>query len=300
MRARRGKSLGYRARATIAKSMVLAGIAVLALVLAGTPASAQNGIFDTILGRRSAPSAPAAPPVSAYADPFSAWNPFGSPVPQSLRPEMDVSVAYCVRLCDGRYFPIQRHAGISPGAGLQFILPGEPRPRFTAAAASSMRSRRTASATPTSSTAFIYREKLVRAAPATARMRSGWSPPRSQDDPTLRPGDIVATNRGSWPNGGGGRQQFHADRSPLTPCFADLRRKLTETKIAPATATAAPRRRYQAEPNASQRPQEQARSARQIAHHLFRQRERGGEPGRFDAEQVDEPRHARAAAGPRS
>ena len=72
MRARRGKSLGYRARATIAKTMVLGGIAVLALVLAGTPASAQNGIFDTILGRRSTP---AAPPVSAYADPFSAWNP---------------------------------------------------------------------------------------------------------------------------------------------------------------------------------------------------------------------------------
>ena len=24
------------------------------------------------------------------------------------------SVAYCVRLCDGRYFPIQRHANASP------------------------------------------------------------------------------------------------------------------------------------------------------------------------------------------
>src|SRR5512139_2762012 len=94
--------------------MVLAGIAVLALVLAGTPASAQNGIFDTILGRRSAPSSPAVPPVRAYADPFSAWNPFGSPVPPSLRPEMDVSAAYCVRLCDGRFFPVQRHEGTAP------------------------------------------------------------------------------------------------------------------------------------------------------------------------------------------
>jgi hypothetical protein len=176
VRARRGKSLGYRARATIAKTMVLGGIAVLALVLAGTPASAQNGIFDTILGRRSTP---AAPPVSAYADPFSAWNPFGSPVPQSLRPEMDVSVAYCVRLCDGRFFPLQRHEGTAPEQTCSSFCPASRTKIYHGSSieqAVATDGKRYADL----STAFVYRRSLSRAAPATARVRSGWSAPRSR------------------------------------------------------------------------------------------------------------------------
>jgi hypothetical protein len=168
--------LGYRARATIAKTMVLGGIAVLALVLAGTPASAQNGIFDTILGRRSTP---AAPPVSAYADPFSAWNPFGSPVPQSLRPEMDVSVAYCVRLCDGRFFPLQRHEGTAPEQTCSSFCPASRTKIYHGSSieqAVATDGKRYADL----STAFVYRRSLSRAAPATARVRSGWSAPRSR------------------------------------------------------------------------------------------------------------------------
>ena len=108
------KGLTCRVRASVANAILLANIAVLVLLLAGGTASAQNGIFDTILGRRAAPTAPAAPPVSAYADPFSAWNLFGAPGPQPLQPLMDTAVAYCVRLCDGRFFPVQRHEGAAP------------------------------------------------------------------------------------------------------------------------------------------------------------------------------------------
>ena len=31
---------------------------------------------------------------------------------------------YCVRTCDGRYFPLQRHAGTSPAESVQVVLPG--------------------------------------------------------------------------------------------------------------------------------------------------------------------------------
>ena len=43
-------------RATVANAILLANIAVLVLLLASGTASAQNGIFDTILGRRAAPA----------------------------------------------------------------------------------------------------------------------------------------------------------------------------------------------------------------------------------------------------
>jgi hypothetical protein len=139
-----------RVRATVANAILLANIAVLVLLLTGGTASAQNGIFDTILGRRAAPTAPAAPPVSAYADPFSAWNLFGSPGPQPLQPLMDTAVAYCVRLCDGRFFPVQRHEGARHRSRPAARSARPPEPRSTAAPASIRRSQRTAGATPTS------------------------------------------------------------------------------------------------------------------------------------------------------
>src|SRR3954451_5271614 len=80
------KGLTCRVRATVANAILLANIAVLVLLLGSGTASAQNGIFDTILGRRAAPAAPTAAPVSAYADPFSAWNLFGSPGPRPFQP----------------------------------------------------------------------------------------------------------------------------------------------------------------------------------------------------------------------
>ena len=130
-------------RATVANAILLANIAVLVLLLAGGTASAQNGIFDTILGRRAAPTAPAAPPVSAYADPFSAWNLFGSPGPRPFQPLMDTSVAYCVQLCDGRFFPVQRHEGAAPEQTCSSFCPA------TRTKISIRRSQRTAGATPT-------------------------------------------------------------------------------------------------------------------------------------------------------
>jgi len=239
VRARRGKSLGYRARATIAKSMVLAGIALLALVLAGTPASAQNGIFDTILGRRSAPSTPAAPPVSAYADPFSAWNPFGSPVPQSLRPEMDVSVAYCVRLCDGRFFPVQRHEGTAPEQTCSSFCPASRTKIYHGSSieqAVATDGKRYADL----STAFVYREKLIEGCTCNGKSAFGLVSTSVQDDPTLRAGDIVATNSGLMVYNGGVRRQNFTPVAVSSAVPADLRRKLAKTKTAPTLATAAP------------------------------------------------------------
>ena len=72
--------------------------------------AAAQGLFDALFGgfqRRAPRQLP--PETSSYADPV-----FG----ESRRPSADSGfghgTVYCVRTCDGRYFPLQRHAGASP------------------------------------------------------------------------------------------------------------------------------------------------------------------------------------------
>ena len=233
------KGLTCRVRATVANAILLANIAVLVLLLAGGTASAQNGIFDTILGRRAAPTAPAAPPVSAYADPFSAWNLFGSPGPQPLQPLMDTAVAYCVRLCDGRFFPVQRHEGAAPEQTCSSFCPATRTKIYSGASidqAVAADGRRYADL----STAFAYREKLVDGCTCNGRTAFGLVNTSVKDDPTLRAGDIVATNSGLMVYNGGVRRQNFTPVAASSAVPADLRRKLSKTKIAPALATAAP------------------------------------------------------------
>src|SRR5262245_22757696 len=81
-----------------ARAIIVAGLTTAALALSVASASAQNGFFDSLFGRRwNGPT--------AFADPFS---PFGSRPAET--PRVETGVAFCVRLCDGRFFPIQRHS----------------------------------------------------------------------------------------------------------------------------------------------------------------------------------------------
>jgi hypothetical protein len=54
------------------------------------------------------------------------------------------------------------------------------------------------------------------------------------DDPTLRPGDIVATNAGLMAYNGGPNNSTFTPVSTYAGLSADLRRQLTKTKIEPA------------------------------------------------------------------
>ena len=135
-----------RVRATVANAILLANIAALVLLLRDVTASAQNGIFKFSPGRQCRANGSRRAPGSAYADPFSAWNLFR--LATAASPSMDPSVAYCVRLCDGRFFPVQRHEGAAPEQTCSSFCPATG-PKSTAAPASIRRSQRTAGATPT-------------------------------------------------------------------------------------------------------------------------------------------------------
>jgi Protein of unknown function (DUF2865) len=204
-------------------------IAVIALATSGSSASAQN-IFEKLFGR------PWFGP-TAYADPSSQLNPFGG---REMSPPEATGAAYCVRLCDGRYFPIERHPGISPAQACSSFCPASATKIYSggsiehAFAPDGKRYTELA-------TAFTYREKLIPGCTCNGKDAFGLVTRPVAEDPTLRPGDIVATNAGLMAyDGGPGRQASFTPIYNYGGLSQDLRRQLTETKIAPAAERAVP------------------------------------------------------------
>jgi hypothetical protein len=89
-------------------------------------------------------------------------------------------------------------------------------------------------------TAFAYREKIIPGCTCNGRDAFGLVTTPVADDPTLRPGDIVATNAGLMAFNGGPNGSTFTPISTYAGLSADLRRQLTETKIEPAAQESAP------------------------------------------------------------
>ena len=206
------------------KSILVTGITVTTLLTFVTTASAQN-IFEALFGRLWNS------PVSTYADP----KPSGSP--EATRSEG--GLAYCVRLCDGRYFPIQRHSGTTPAQTCSSSCPASATRIYNgngidhAVAPDGKRYSELA-------TAFAYRKKIVPGCTCNGRDAFGLVNTGVADDPTLRPGDIVATNTGLMAYSAGPDGSTFMPISAYSGLSADLRRQLTETKIEPAAEGPAP------------------------------------------------------------
>ena len=173
----------------------VAAIASVALTLAGAPASAQ-GLFDMLFG--GAPRAPRGyvpPQGSAYADPS---NPSDRPVyaPGGSSPAVSSgggrAVSYCVRLCDGRYFPIQRHANANPVQLCNAFCPAAKTQVFNGSQIDHAYAGNGARYADIDN-AFVYREKIVDNCTCNGKDSFGLARIDINADPTLRQGDIVAT-----------------------------------------------------------------------------------------------------------
>jgi len=232
--ARRQNSLGLRARAAL-----LSALTIMAIAATASPASAQGGFFDSLFGRRWAPG----PSASAYADPFQ-FNHFAPRAPEAPRAEMAGTGAFCVRLCDGRFFPIPRNMGVPAAQTCSSFCPATQTKVYNGGSidhAVASDGKRYAEL----STAFVFREKIVQGCTCNGKDAFGVVNIPVEDDATLRPGDIVATNSGLMAYSGNGGRKHAANFTPIASysgLSAELRRKLTETKIDPAVATPAPPR----------------------------------------------------------
>ena len=165
--------------------MFAAGLLTLA-----TPASAQ-GLFEMLFGgfHRHAP-----PEAQAYADPLHDF--FRAPDRPRERADSGPASAYCVRTSDGFYFPVQSQAGLSAADACHAFCPASRDAALFRRRHRQRRRRATAAATPISIPPSSIASSWSPAAPATAAIASAWRTSTSTTDPTLRPGDIVATRGG--------------------------------------------------------------------------------------------------------
>jgi hypothetical protein len=225
--AHRHKRLG-----SIFQTIAAAGLGVAAMLLSVSTASAQGNFFESLFGGKRWSNGP-----TAFADPFSQM--FGSRPAETPHVETGGGVAYCVRLCDGRFFPIQRHSSVTPAQSCSAFCPASQTRIYNGSSidnASGPDGKRYADL----STAFAFREKIVSGCTCNGKDAFGLVNTPIEDDQTLQAGDIVATNGGlmAYNGNAGVKKQNFTPVSSYAGLSSDLRRKLTETKIAPATEAA--------------------------------------------------------------
>jgi len=165
--------------------------ATAALTLAWlTPAAAGN-IFDLFFGGfHHNAEAPAALPtdIRAFADPFE-----GMRGASAQRTESAPTTGYCVRTSDGFYFPVQPHAGVRAADVCHAFCPGS---RLYSGGGIDNAVAADGSRYADLDTAFLYRRQLVEGATCNGRDHFGLARIDIATDPTLRPGDVVATGTG--------------------------------------------------------------------------------------------------------
>jgi hypothetical protein len=212
--------------------MLVAFLASTATLNVAAPASAQ-GLFDLLFGPRR-PTLP--PSASSYGDP----NGQAPRVEGAPRPDSGSSVAYCVRLCDGRFFPIQRTSGTNPAQVCSSVCPATRTKTFSGSTINHAVAQDGSRYTELQS-AFAFRDRIVANCTCNGKDSFGLVTASPTDDPTLRVGDIVATNDG-FVAYNGGRQQGGS----FTPIgsygglSAELRQHLADIKIVPRVAPPRP------------------------------------------------------------
>lgn len=141
--------------------------------------------------------------------------------------------AYCVRLCDGRYFPLARSHSIAPAEQCRALCPAAKTKVFgggsigQAAAADGSRYVHL-------DTAFLYRKRVVDNCTCNGRDAFGVARVDIAEDATLRAGDIVARNGGFAAYTGATAARHKSAFTPIEQyagVSAEMRRRLTQTKV---------------------------------------------------------------------
>jgi hypothetical protein len=166
------------------------GAAALLGVSALAPAAQAEDFLSALFGAFGARPPRAAPYVSL---PFTEE---GAPAaPQVERPRYGGGQAYCVRGCDGRYFPLAASDNQSRAATCSSLCPAS---ETKLVYGSNIDNAATDTGKPYSElpNAFRYRTEIVAGCTCNGKDQVGLAPVRIEDDPTLRKGDIVAGEHG--------------------------------------------------------------------------------------------------------
>jgi hypothetical protein len=214
---------------------------ILASLFGSSPRAApQDNVPPT--GKPAAPLqlSTAAPPARAHTEPRGQGR--------GTRDVAGPFTTYCVRLCDGRYFPLARSHSIASAEQCRALCPAARTKVFggssigQAAAADGSRYAEL-------DTAFLYRRRVVDNCTCNGRDAFGIARVDLAADVTLRPGDIVARNDGFAAYTGAHAAKYQPAFAPIAQypsVSAEVRRRLTQTKVLlapppqPVATTAAP------------------------------------------------------------
>lgn len=216
------------------------GVIILSLALT---APAPAGFFDFLFGGddsgRSEP-AKRSKQDSIFPNLFDTDKPVAAPSTQASADSGSPrsNFTHCVRMCDGKHFPLLNRGGSSPVAMCQAFCPASDTKVFFGSSidrAISMDGERYSEIR----MAYTYRKALSPDCTCNGRDPAGLAPVDLSIDPTLRPGDIVATGTGLVAYSGPRGARSTGDFTPVasyTGLTADARARLGEMKVSPVAA----------------------------------------------------------------
>ncbi|MGA8494106.1 MAG: DUF2865 domain-containing protein [Xanthobacteraceae bacterium] len=206
---RRSKRLKWR-------SAVLAG-ALCAIAALSAPGAAQaQGFFDFLFGgpQRQAPPPPNYPPPPPEIGRI-APAPLGQERVNENAGTTGHGVAFCVRLCDGQHFPLERMANATPAETCKAICPTSATKVYFGSEIDGAVAGDGARYSDLN-TAFLYRKHLVANCSCNGKDPFGLATLDVKTDPTLRPGDIISTKEGLMTYSGRSGQSAFTPAPPST------------------------------------------------------------------------------------
>ena len=216
--------------------MLVAAVTLASSVALAPRMASAEGLFDFFFGGAQKQHSQAPSQANFFADPFGLNQ---QPAPTVPRPVVSGSgPAFCVRSCDGKYFPLAR-GNSTPVQMCQAFCPASPTKVFfgsTIDGASSSTGERYAD----SENAYGYRKALHADCTCNGRDPAGLAPVDLTLDTSLRPGDVIAATDGLVAYSGvrvGASQT--AEFTPVAAyrgLTAEVRARLGEMKVAPVAA----------------------------------------------------------------
>src|ERR1700680_1572046 len=220
------------------RAILIATAALTASVALAPRMASAEGLFDFLFGGSQKQQQLKAPPqANLFADPFG-LNQQAAPPPRPVA-SSGSGPAFCVRSCDGKYFPLMARGNSTPVQLCQAFCPASPTKVFfgsTIDGAFSGNGERYAD----SESAFAYRKALRADCTCNGRNPAGLAPIDLTLDTSLRPGDVIATTNGLVAYSGvrvGASQT--AEFTPVASypgLTAEVRARLGEMKVAPVAA----------------------------------------------------------------
>ena len=211
--------------------IVLAGV----FGLAPREASAE-GLFDLFFGGLRKQHQASPDQANFFADPFQQSQQPATP-PRSVA---SGGPAFCVRSCDGKYFPLTR-GNASPVQMCQAFCPASPTKVFYGGNIDNATSA-TGERYTDSENAFAYRKALRADCTCNGRDAAGLAPVDLTMDTSLRAGDVIATTDGlvaySGIKVGNNNSPEFIPVASYPGLTAEVRARLGDMKVAPVAPDA--------------------------------------------------------------